>query len=105
MTSVPGGTTRMLNFKCMCKSFEEQVPDCQKYISKVTKRFVADFTYMTIFGMFLMQGKDNLLCSFGIFNNFLFSFCLYFSGTIYYGSCISGVTRSSWLRPYLPLKS
>lgn len=37
---------------------------CQKYINKVTKRFVADFTYMTIFGMFLMQGKKKSVMQF-----------------------------------------
>lgn len=45
----------------------------------ITRRdFVVDFTYVTIFGMFLMQGKENLLCSFWIFNNFLILFPLVF---------------------------
>lgn len=43
---------------------------------------------MMIFGMFVMLGKETLLCSFGIFNNLLFSFCLcWFSVCLFVLSC------------------
>lgn len=66
-TSVPDGTACMLNFKCMCKSFKEQMPDYQNYINNVTKRDLL-LTYVTIVGIVVMQGKENLLCNFNVFN-------------------------------------
>lgn len=50
--------------------FEEQMPDCETYISKVTKRDLL-LTYVTIFGIALMQGSNaNCLCNFHVFNFF-----------------------------------
>lgn len=56
----------------MCKSFDEQMPDCQSHINNVTKRDLL-LTYATIFEIVLVQGKQNWLCNFHVFNFFFFN--------------------------------